>query len=177
MIGLNDLIRGGCSEEVALLGILRLADEIYFHNPYSVIVLQGILPWTKNVDGSLAMPKSRYRPHVFGNAEQKKVYSVKEAKENFFLWPSIQHINSELAKFCSQHDHLVYFDASALFLGSMGNEFYKQKDQHIITDLLAYGKHLSYNGYKVLGEAIRKELGRIIYEDDETNDIEVKGGN
>lgn len=177
MTGINDLVRGGCSEEVTLLGILRLADEIYFHNPSSIIVIQGILPWTKNSDGSLTMPAS-HRPHIFGsNGHAQKAYSVNEAKEKFFLWPSIQQINSQLEQFCSLHEHLVYFDASALFLGSMGNEYYRQKGQHIITDLLNNGKRLTYDGYKVLGETIRKELGRIIYKGDEANDIEVKGGN
>lgn len=179
MTGMNDLVRGGCSEEVTMLGILRVADEIYFSNPNSVIVIQGILPWTKNTDGSLTPPKSHTRPHLFGHHKDKganEYSSVEAAKKYSGIWPSIQHVNAELEKFCAQHEHLVYFDASSLFLGSIGNHVYQSKEQHIITALMADGKKLTYEGYRVLGDAILKELERIIYDDDEENDVESKSG-
>jgi len=174
MTGINDLVRGGCSEEVTMLGILRLADEIYFSNPNSVIVIQGILPWTKNSDGSL-LPKYHGMPHLFGKDKPKGEFSsVQAAKKYSGIWPSIQHVNSELEKFCSQHNHLVYFDASSLFLGSLGNHVYQSKEQHIMTALLREGKQLTYQGYQVLGNAIVEELERIIYDDNEANDVETK---
>ena len=177
MTGINDLVRGGCSEEVTVLGILRLADEIYFSNPNSVIVIQGILPWTKNGDGSLKHEHHGMPHHLFGHNKQKQEYaSVQAAKKYAEIWPSIQHVNKELELFCAEHEHLVYFDASSLFLGSMGNDVYQSKEQHIITALLSEGKRLTYQGYQVLGDAILKELERIIYDDDEANDVESKGG-
>lgn len=173
-IGMNDMVRGGCSEEATFLGILRVADEIYFSNPESVIVIQGLLPWSRASNGNLDPT-----PHGFRPFKGKKVteFSVKEAKKTFSYWPSIQHINSELEKFCSEHEHLVYFDGSGLFLGSMGNHVYKPKNQQIITALLEDGKRLTLEGYQVLGSAIERELNRIIYENDENNDIEKKNGN
>jgi len=175
--GINDLIRGGCSEEVTVLGILRLADEIYFSNPESVIVIQGILPWTRNADGSLLPDKKL--PRLFGQhmSEKKAEFkTVKAAQQYARLWPSIQHINAELEKFCAQHEHLVYFDASNLFLGSMGNSVFVSKEQHIIPALMSEGKKLTYEGYRVLGNAILTELERIIYDDNEKNDVETKNG-
>jgi hypothetical protein len=168
-IGMNDMVRGGCSEEVTMLGILRVADEIYFQNPNSVIVIQGILPWSNNKDGSLDHKKHGLHPF---EGRQPKEYTVKDAKKYFTLWPSIQHINSELEKFCAQHEHLVYFDVSALFLGSIGNHVYRQKEQHIITALLNEGKTLTFDGYTVLGVAVQQELKRIIYDGNEKNDVE-----
>jgi hypothetical protein len=166
--GINELIRGGCSEEATLLGILRVADEIYFSNPNAVIVIQGILPYSKAGDGSL---QHEIHGHPISRDRQKEFSLINAIRYNS-VWPSIQRINSELEKFCDQHKHLVYFDVSALFLGSMGNEYYKQKQQHIILDLLYQGKILTFDGYTVLGTAIQKKLSKIINEEDETNDIE-----
>lgn len=166
---MNDLVRGGCSEEATVLGILRVADEIYFGNPNSVIVIQGILPWSKYSDGSLEHHKHGFHPLQYGAAKE---YGVKDAKQYFTLWPSIQHINAELEKFCSLHNHLIYFDVSALFLGTVGNQIYRKKEQHIITTLLSEGKTLTFNGYTVLGVAIQQELERIIYDGNEKNDLE-----
>jgi hypothetical protein len=168
--GVNELIRGGCSEEATLLGILRIADEIYFSNPNSVIVIQGILPYSKAGDGSL---QHEIHGHPLSRERQKE-FSLKSAIRYNSIWPSIQRINSELEKFCDLHKHLVFFDVSALFLGSMGNEYYKQKQQHIILDLLFQGRTLTFDGYSVLGTVIQKKLSKIINDGDETNDIEKK---
>ena len=166
--GINELIRGGCSEEATLLGILRVADEIYFSNPNSVIVIQGILPYSKSDDGNL---QHEHHGHTISGTRQKE-FNIKGAAKYNSIWPSIQNINSELEKYCTLHDHLIYFDVSGLFLGSMGNEYYKQKEKHIIVDLLANGKSLTFDGYTVLGTAIHDKLSKIINKGDETNDIE-----
>ena len=177
MTGINDLIRGGCSEEVAVLGILRVADEIYFSNPNSIIVIQGLLPWTTNKDGSLSPATNHNRQHMFGRHKDDMAYkTLKAAKKFGSIWPSIQHVNSELARFCAEHDHLVFFDASPLFLGTMGNHVYQSNEQHIIPALIEGGQKLTFEGYKVLGGAILQELERIIYDDNEANDVETRGG-
>lgn len=88
------------------------------------------------------------------------------------LWPSIQAINKELELFCQKHDHIVYFDSTELFLGSIGNKHYRQKGQQIISDLMPDFIHLSTEGYRVLYLGIIKELKRIILDHNEANDIE-----
>jgi hypothetical protein len=77
-----------------------------------------------------------------------------------------------LEEFCAKHDHLVYFDASSFFLGRMSNSHFKGSTEQIVTDLMPDGKKLSFQGYKVMGDAVVGELQRIIYDEIETNDIE-----
>ena len=91
-IGTNDFGIGMCSEESVLLGILRLAELIHEEQPDSVIVLNSILP---RQDDNL-------KQGVSGNV----------------LWSAIQEVNHQLEKFCMNHEHLVYFDASPLFVNS-----------------------------------------------------------
>jgi hypothetical protein len=158
-IGMSDLVRGGCSEEAAFLGILRVADEINFNYPDAKVVIQGLLPWSRSSDGSLDPI-----PHGFHPLRKNKptTTSLKVALATFSYWPSIQHINSELENFCAEHDHLTFFDVSELFLGSLGNKVYKHGEQQIITALLYQGKRLSYRGYTILGKAIQDKLDHMI---------------
>jgi hypothetical protein len=158
-IGMSDLVKGGCSEEAAFLGILRVADEINFNYPKATIVIQGLLPWSRSSDGTLDPI-----PHGFHPLRKSKptTTSLKVALATFSYWPSIQHINSELEKYCAERDNLVYFDVSELFLGSLGNKVYKHGEQQIIPALLYQGKRLSFRGYTILGKAIQDKLDQMI---------------
>jgi hypothetical protein len=169
LAGTNDLGRGGCSEEATILGILRTAEELHYSHPDSVIVIQGILPRSSRPDGSLS---GSFKSSIFGGNRGSKANSVERAQKKFLLWPSIQNINKELEEFCAKHEHLVYFDASSFFLGRMGNAHFSGNSDQIVTELMPDYKKISYEGYKVMGAAILSELQRIIYEDDETNDVE-----
>ena len=97
-------------------------------------------------------------------------------KADFYLWPSIKTINRALEKFCRKHEHFVYFDADDLILGSLGNAHFKAAHKTIIAELMPNYVHLSSAGHSVVLKAIRTEVERIIYDDDENNDIEAKGG-
>jgi hypothetical protein len=168
LVGTNDLGRGGCSEEATELGILRVAEEIHYSHPDAVIVIQGILPRSSRPDGSLS-PGS-YRNSLFGTGN--KATTAGQALKKFLLWPSIQNINKQLEEFCAKHEHLVYFDAASLFLGRMGNAHFSGNSDQIVTELMPDYKLISPDGYRVLGAAIHAELQRILFDDDETNDIE-----
>jgi lysophospholipase L1-like esterase len=171
LIGTNDLGRGGCSEEATELGILRVAEEIHYSHPDAVIVIQGILPRTSRPDGSLS--QGSYRNSIFGGGGHgNKATTAGQAQKKFLLWPSIQSVNKQLELFCAKHEHLVYFDASSLFLGRMGNAHFSGNSDQIVTELMPDYKHISPDGYRVLGTAIHAELQRILWDDDETNDIE-----
>jgi lysophospholipase L1-like esterase len=182
LIGANDLVRGECSEEAIILGILKLAEEIQTIRPESVVVIQGLLPRTFHPDGSLTLNKklsaqaepdtrglrligNRTQPQKFNNPNKKQYYK----RNQYPLWPSIQLINQELARFCENHEHIVYFDAASLFLGSLGNEHYQSAQKFILKDLMPDYAHLNALGYQVMAKEIAKELNRIIYENDETN--------
>lgn len=97
---------------------------------------------------------------------------METAKKEFVLWPSIVNINKQIEEFCGKHEHTVYFDVSHFFLGTMGNEFYHTKHEEIIKDLMPDFAHPSAEGMTVMGDAIAREVIRIIYDEDEGNDIE-----
>jgi hypothetical protein len=102
-IGANDLTLGGCSEEAVVLGILRIAEEVASRDKNAAVVIQGILPRSTRSDGSVE-PRA-FGHHVFAaphNAQTK----VKQARDHYQFWPSIQNINKELAAFCEKHNHL-----------------------------------------------------------------------
>lgn len=167
---MNDLITGYCSEEAVVLGILRTAEELALLDPGSVVVVQGILPLSKH-DGHLTDTGR----HSFFQGRNPKAHTVNQAKNRYLFWPSIQAINDELEKFCTKHPQMVYFDAGKLFVGSSGNSVYKGNEQHIIHELMPDYIHPSLNGYKLLLKAIRQEVERILYDENEDNDVEEKG--
>ena len=95
---------------------------------------------------------------------------------DFYFWPSIKAINKALEDFCAKHEHYVYFDADDLILGSLGNNYYKAAHKTIIAELMPNYVHLSALGHQVILKAVSEELQKIIYDDDESNDIETKTG-
>lgn len=168
-IGSNDLASGGCSEEATVLGVMRIAEELAAATPDAEVVIQGILPRSSRSDGSL--DSRGFGHHIFARPHSQK-YKANQAKSHYLLWPSIQHINSELEKFCQKQDHMIYFDASSLFVGSMGNAHFQSQTQYIVSELMPDYTHLSLKGYQVLGDRVESELRRIIYYEDDRNDVE-----
>lgn len=168
-MGTNDLVRGECSEEAVVLGILRTAEEISYRHPEDIVVIQGILPRSSRADGGLSLKSS---VHSLFHRTHSEEYVKKLTHDEFLVWPSILRINKELEEFCEKHKHFVYFDAGSLFLGSMGNDHYRQQTQEIIPALMRDFVHPTEKGMEIMGTAIAQELNRIIYEDDEDNDIE-----
>jgi len=167
MLGSSDLSRGGCSEEAVVLAILRVAEEIHTKFPQAVVVIQGILPRTSREDGTLE-PRSVHQK-LLGKHHNEKYYA-NMAQHAFLLWPSIQAVNTELAKFCEEHEYFVYFDAAALFL-----EDYKDpsigKTHKIIKKYMPDYVHPSPAGWEMLGTAIEQEYNRIVLDEDEENEI------
>ena len=157
---------GYCSEEATVLGILKTAEMIAVHDPDAYVVIQGILPVSRH-DGRLESNPSRW-------SHTKKAHSVYQAEQRYLFWPSIEAINKELEEFCENHSQIIYFDASDLFIGSSGNKYYKGQHKQIISDLMPDYYHPSYRGYQVLLSAIHRELFRLILDEDQENDIEVK---
>ncbi|CAB9508783.1 Platelet-activating factor acetylhydrolase IB subunit gamma [Seminavis robusta] len=126
----------------------------------------------------IGKPKESYtyqdKDKVIPESQQHK---TKLPHFDFYLWPSIKAINKELEGFCAKHEHLVYFDADDLVLGSIGNEHYRAAHKTIITALMPNYVHLSYQGHQVVLNVLNDELKRIIYDDDEENDIETAKAN
>jgi hypothetical protein len=180
-VGSEDLARGGCSEEAAELGILRVAEEVHWYHPNDVVVIQGMLPRSNLPGGQLS--DAALRSHAsssvlpsFLRRNSKSGGSNEDAVRGVALWPSIERINGQLAQFCEQHTKMIYFDASDLFLGTTGNQYYRSHGQEIVKDLMPDFVHPSAEGMQILAQRMEKELMRIINQGDEANDVEKKDG-
>lgn len=166
-IGANDLAMTKCSEEAVIVGILRLADEIKVQHPDSVVVVQSILPRSSSSDGHVRTITNSSRPSKTLFHHPTKEY-VKT--DEYPLWPSIQLINAEVAKFCEKHEHLVFFDVSDIFFGSLGNAYYVASDKVLIKELFRNDHTTpSVKGFEILAKVIGKEIVRIVYNHDESN--------
>lgn len=163
LVGSNDLVHGQCSEEAIILGILRLADEIALARPGSVVVIEGLLPRTNSPDGTLGRHHKKRKFHAI---HKEKEY-VK--RDEYPLWPSIEIINQELERFCAKHEHLVYFDAASIFVGTFGNEHFQSSGKGILKELMPDYANLSIKGHEIFLKVISKEVNRIIYDNDEEN--------
>ena len=139
-IGTNDFGIGQCSEEAVLLGILRLAEWIHETRKGSVIVLNSILP-RKNANNN-------------------------NNKQDDVVWKAIQEVNAQLEAFCVNHEHLVYFDATPLFV----NSNLKKNGGNLRNPLYENDKfHLSLQGLTTWSNAILERLKLILYDDDESS--------
>jgi len=191
LIGSNDLGRTGCSsEEETVLGILRVAEYVHARQPDHVIVLQGILPRSNRLDGRL-FDKNNDDNVVNNNNKEKHDATERVRREDEPpLWPFIVSINEQLKKFCELHDHLVYFDATDLFVksssttttfGSAGSNGVAQAPssspsrREIIKHLMPDFLHPSAQGMQVMGDAIVTEVTRILqesFDDDARTELE-----
>ena len=139
VIGTNDLMIQQCSEEVVLLGILRVIEEIMSQKPQATIIVNSILPMTKESDGALMdSKKDRHfkndhdQDHIIYDISGKIIESqtksnsedylerkkrFNQRRTSFFsfgeqkgmLWPSILAINTQLKKFCERQGDNVQF--------------------------------------------------------------------
>ena len=183
LIGSNDLGRTGCTEEETVLGILRVAEYVHARQADHVIVLQGILPRSNRLDGRLLEEEEKIEDDV--NNEKKDATTPSSTKrvrreDEPPLWPSIVSINEQLKKFCELHDHLVYFDATDLFVKTTPMTFEStlltgsapssssssppRSRREIIKHLMPDFLHPSAQGMQVMGDAIAAEVARILQE-------------
>jgi len=156
-VGMNDFLHGQCSEEVVLLGVLRLAEEISFQKPGSIVVLNSLLPRKVN------MPTHHGGGH-------------------FPLWPSIQVVNEQMSKFCAhqKHDQFRFYDATPLFLNKGAKkDKKKKKSASAVPDfnpnLVIDGGLLTLRGHKIWGDSILTEVKRIMFDTGLDDDVTGKG--
>jgi hypothetical protein len=102
-------------------------------------------------------PSSHWFSSLFHSNTNKHGIEMDDHDDNSkllaLLLPSIQNINKQLAIFCQQHENVLFFDPSA-FLDSIVTP---RKE-----DVANNAKHLSLEGYNVLGDAINNEILRIL---------------
>jgi len=138
-IGIGDLARHECSEEVVLLGIFRIVEEIRKQKPSAIIVINGLLPTTKVRGGMLSLEKHRF-----------KRWTGRD------LWPSIEIINDILDKFADNHHGISYFDPKQVFTET------GRSGDHIVKALMNDPIHPSAQGYVKWSEAITESLKSLL---------------
>jgi len=160
-VGINDLSIKGCSEEVVLLGILRVVEEIQNTHPDAKIVINSILPVRRNEEGLLE--------HIVGKHHEDQALRKKELnmmdsslspqRLHVDLWPSIVSINEELSKFASKHKGIKFFDANEVFVEE------REDAKYLKVDLMSDPVHPNLSGHKKWNNAIKKKLHEILKDD------------
>lgn len=146
-IGTNDLGATQCSEEVTLLGILRVVEEILNRKPDAQIVINSILPMSQEKSGILEITGRK------GRGRKKKGAAT-------VFWPSIKAVNKQLQKFADKHKSVKFFDATDIFTEKVGNRLVI--DHTLIED----GVHPTPAGYKKWDKEIIKRIDTIEAKDD-----------
>ena len=86
-----------CKPEVALIGILRVVEELRTKKPGSHIVINGLLPRSFDVKK--------------GMVQKSETRGWKRPA----LWKAIQDINHQLEEYSATRDNVEYFDVGDLF--------------------------------------------------------------
>ncbi len=175
-MGTNDLVSGGCSPEVVLLGILRIVEEIQWAKPDAIIVINGILPTSvpavKKDKNFLkkAMQEQNKKNKAKKRAEEGKSDQeddeeipgdpMKINKGKFMrpltevkdLGPTIKIINKQLQKFSEKHENVKYFDVESIFYSK------SEKGKDVIDMNLLQGLHPTKEGHAEWAKKIVKKL-------------------
>lgn len=133
-IGINDILSTNCSEEIALMGILRIVEELIFRNDGSTIVINSILPVATRSSMSL---------------EGKHIRNK--------YWVATKLINERLQIFAKKHPGVKFFDATDILTENRGSTKYMQKA------LFMDKVHLSPEGQDALASA-QADVITAIYE-------------
>jgi len=138
LIGTNDLAKPMCSTEFVFIGIIKCVEELLTRKPNSIIVLNSILPRTRDKNGLLIM-----YPH---EGHSNGYNSVK--KNKFDFWPMIETLNKRLKEFAALHDNIKFYNATDFFLER------KHESIFIDTQLMRDRLHPTASGYKLWGDGI-----------------------
>jgi len=147
-IGTNDLGATQCSEEVTLLGILRVVEEILNRKPAAQIVINSVLPMSQEKSGILEITGRK------GRGRKKK------GSATTVFWPSVKAVNKQLQKFADKHKSVKFFDATDIFTEQVGNRLV------IDHTLMEDGVHPTPAGYKAWDKEIIKRIDTIESKDD-----------
>jgi len=87
VLGTNDLAMGQCSEEIVLLGILRVVEEITEMHPMAKIVISSILPMTTDKKGRV--------PNLSNEDKKEKVDHKKHTDERRQLQEELRKLKQQ----------------------------------------------------------------------------------
>jgi len=158
-IGISDLSMKGCSEEVVLLGILRVVEEIQTWRPDATVVINSLLPVQRNSDGLLEHLGKHHKDVALKKKEKDLAEEDMSAKRDHHdLWPSVVAINRGLKEFAAKQKGVKFFDADKVFVEE------RQDGLYLRTDLMADPVHPNLSGHKKWNGAIKKRLHELLKE-------------
>jgi len=134
-IGIGDIAKARCSEEVVILGIWRIIEEIRKQKPSAMIVINGLIPITKVRGGQLTGKSHRYKRWA-----------------NKDLWPSVEMINHALKTIADTRHGIKFFDPTPVFTKK------GRKGDIIVKSYMNDPIHPSVLGYKKWADAITESL-------------------
>jgi len=144
-IGMNDLTTTMCSEQVTVMGILRVVEELYSTRPGSKIVINSILPKATSHNGKILRGRFIRNKYI----------------------DSIEQVNNRLRRFANKHGNRVhFFDADSIFIRKSRGLVYMRRE--LFTDKY----HPNAEGHRIWGEAQIKFMSQIF--DEEKKDEEKK---
>ena len=156
-IGINDLSMKGCSEEVVLLGILRVVEEIQAAHPSDIIVINSLLPVQRNLAGLLEHFGKHHEDVALKKKEKNLLEEeMSEKRGHIDFWPSIVSINEKLKKFAASHPGVKFFNADSIFVEE------RQDGKYMKLDLFNDPVHPNLVGHKKWNSAIKKRLHEIL---------------
>jgi len=138
-IGINDLLKDYCSEELIVLGIQRIVEEIMIVQPNVTVVVNSILPVQTNKYGLLDEMEGCNRNACYN------------------MYPHISSINNKLLQFTMENDNVEYFNANDVFVETKddGKEYMRM-------DWFQDPVHPNLVGFKRWNRLIMKKLFDII---------------
>ncbi len=158
-IGINDLSLKGCSEEVTLLGILRVVEEIQRYHPKDFIVINSLLPVQRNQEGLLEHIGKHHEDVALKKKEQDmEAGQMNKKRDRYDLWPSIVSINKELGEFASKHPTIKFFNADKVFVED------REDGRYMRLDLFGDPVHPNLAGHKKWNNEIKRRLHEILKE-------------
>lgn len=156
-IGINDLSMKGCSEEVVLLGILRVVEEIQSTQPEAIVVINSLLPVQRNADGLLERLGKKHEDVALKKKEKDlEDAQMSEKRDHHDLWPSVVAINAGLRRFAASHKGVKFFDANGVFVEE------RQGGKYLKVDLMRDPVHPNLSGHKKWNNAVKKRLHELI---------------
>jgi len=156
-IGVNDLTNKGCSEEIVLLGILRVVEEITNRHPDDIVVINSILPVQRNEEGLLEHLGKHHEDIALKRKENNMANGeMSDKRLHIDLWPSIVSINHQLSRFASNHPGVKFFNADSIFVEEKGD------GKYLKTDLMMDPVHPNLAGHKKWNSAIKKKLTQLL---------------
>ncbi|CAB9500672.1 Platelet-activating factor acetylhydrolase IB subunit beta [Seminavis robusta] len=119
-VGMNDLAREQCSEELVVLGVLRVVEEILNRHPKARVVINALLPMAALPSAQNEMDcrdaTHRHNPTMDKmKHKQKKFKFFRFVEREMPLWTSIYATNKQLFKYSELHDRVAFFDATHIF--------------------------------------------------------------